>query len=249
MVSIVEFIHPIHNNDLRDICIAALYYSQQYENTGPLTVEQLREKLSQARIKHYQKINIAGVLARSAPYVHSVGKEGNRFLWTLTSSGETYIRELLNIPHSNVEIENDVSTLEKIVQKIPEPEVKRYVEESIKCLKIGALRATVVFLWSGAVRRIQEKILSCDNTKLNAALQKHDPKSRVVNQIDDFAYIKEKILLLCAQDLGIFDKGQRDILEVSLDLRNNCGHPGKYDPGSKKVSSYIEDLIGIVFVY
>jgi hypothetical protein len=36
-------------------------------------------------------------------------------------------------------------------------------------------------------------------------------------------------------------------LEEALNLRNRCGHPTKYRPGEKKVSSFIEDVAGIVF--
>jgi hypothetical protein len=53
--------------------------------------------------------------------------------------------------------------------------------------------------------------------------------------------------LLAAKDLGQLDKNQKDTLEEALDLRNRCGHPGKYKPGVKKVSSYIEDIVSIVF--
>ena len=40
---------------------------------------------------------------------------------------------------------------------------------------------------------------------------------------------------------------QRSVLEDCLNLRNKCGHPRKYKIGEKKVSSFIEDLVGIVF--
>ncbi len=53
--------------------------------------------------------------------------------------------------------------------------------------------------------------------------------------------------MLSAQELGLYDKNQRAVLEDCLNLRNKCGHPGKYKVGPKKVSSFIEDLIGIVF--
>jgi hypothetical protein len=36
-------------------------------------------------------------------------------------------------------------------------------------------------------------------------------------------------------------------MQQALDLRNQCGHPSNYRPGHKKVSAFIEDLIGIVF--
>ena len=50
-----------------------------------------------------------------------------------------------------------------------------------------------------------------------------------------------------AQDLGLFDKAEKTTLGEALDLRNRCGHPSKYVPGVKKVSSFIEDVVGIVF--
>jgi len=65
--------------------------------------------------------------------------------------------------------------------------------------------------------------------------------------IDDFFYAKESILLLVTQDVGLFDKNERGILEETLGLRNKCEHPGKYRPGPKKVSSFVEDVINVVF--
>jgi hypothetical protein len=84
-------------------------------------------------------------------------------------------------------------------------------------------------------------------SKLSAALLRHDPKARTVRKLDDFAHIREKVVLLATEDLGLFDKNQRTTLEDCLDLRNKCGHPSRYAPGPKKVSCFIEDLIGIVF--
>ena len=48
-------------------------------------------------------------------------------------------------------------------------------------------------------------------------------------------------------DLGEFDKNEKDTIEEALNLRNRCGHPGKYRPGIKKASSFIEDIISVVF--
>ena len=78
-----------------------------------------------------------------------------------------------------------------------------------------------------------------------AARLKHDPKARRVTTIDDFAYIKDRVSLLAVQDVGEIDKSQRTILGQGLELRNACGHPSKYRVGIKKVSSFIEDTVGI----
>jgi hypothetical protein len=82
---------------------------------------------------------------------------------------------------------------------------------------------------------------------LNAAVQKFDRKARTVNKVDDFAYLKDSTVLLVAKEVGEFDKNQKDILEECLNLRNKCGHPGKYAPRPFKVASFIEDLVTILF--
>ena len=76
---------------------------------------------------------------------------------------------------------------------------------------------------------------------------KFDPKAKPIKKVDDLVLVKESVLLLSLQELGLVDKNQRSVLEDCLNLRNKCGHPGKYKVGEKKVSSFIEDLVGIVF--
>jgi hypothetical protein len=162
-------------------------------------------------------------------------------------SGQDYVRDLLGLPDADPEIEHDVSSLQRIISKITNPEVVDYFEEALKCLSIGALRATIVFVWSGSIRTLQERILIKRQMDINNAIQKHDPKARNVSKIDHFSYIKDKVTLLAALELGLIDKNEKDILDETLNLRNKCGHPGKYKPGPKKTSSFIEDIINIVF--
>lgn len=126
--------------------------------------------------------------------------------------------------------------------------MRGYIEEAIKCLSVGALRAAVVFLWTGSIRTLQREAFAKGATKLNAAILKHDPKARTVKKLEDFAYIKDAVSLLAFQELGILDKGEKGALEEALNLRNRCGHPTSYVPGIKKASSFIEDVVGIVFV-
>jgi hypothetical protein len=246
-MTIVEFLHPLKNGSLRDICLGALYFSQRYENKDALTVEALRALLRRGRIPKTAKLNLADVLAKSAPYVDTAGKEGNRFLWTLTTTGQQFVRSMLSLPAAEPEIENDVTALRQLLKEIPDKDAADYIDEAIKCLSINALRASVVFLWAGAVKTIRDSVMSCGGSAVNTSLSKHDPKARQITRVDDLVYIKESTLILVAQDLGIYDKNERGVLEDCLELRNKCGHPGKYKIGPKKVSSFIEDLVGIVF--
>jgi hypothetical protein len=224
-----------------------MYFHERYEGASSLTVEALRALLKRARVPRIDKLNLANTLAKSAPYVDTPGKEGNRFLWSLTSTGQDYVRQLLDLPAKDIEIETDVSSLERLVSALSDFDTVDYLNEALKCLQINALRATVVFLWSGAVKKIRDDVFSYGIPKVNAAIVKFDPKGRPIQRLDDLVAVKESILLLSAQELGLYDKNQRSVLEDCLNLRNKCGHPGKYKVGPKKVSSFIEDLAGIVF--
>lgn len=247
-MKLVEFIAPLRKSTHRNRILALLYYSHRYANRNSLTTDQIRQALRQARAPSWRKVNVADVLAKSGHYVDSPGIEDNKRLWCLTPSGVGYVQELLNLPSAEPEIEHDIGTLSALVTKITDDKVKDYVEESIKCLQIGALRACVVFLWTGAIRAIHYKLLAYPTPNINNALKKHDPKARQVKAVDHFAYIKDKIALLAALELGIFDKNQKDTLNEALSLRNRCGHPSKYKPGVKKVSGFVEDVVSIVFM-
>jgi hypothetical protein len=247
-VTLVEFLFPLKQAGTKTICLGAMYYSQRYQNINAMTVEGLRTNLKRARIAKVEKLNLADILSKSAPYVDTIGKEGNRFLWALTDAGSEVVRSALNLPAHDIEVETDVSTIDAHIAKLNDEDVKDYLAESVKCLRVNALRASVVFLWSGAVKKIRDDIFTRGASAVTNAVQKFDPKSKDIKKVDDLVLIKESTLLLSAQELGLFDKNQRSVLESCLDLRNKCGHPGKYKVGPKRVSSFIEDVMGVVFV-
>lgn len=246
-MTIVEFLHPIKSKGIKNICLSAMYFNQRYQEGEALTIDGLRALLKRAKIPRAAKLNLAATLAQSAPYVDTVGKDGSRFLWALTDSGQSYVRELMDLPISDIEIENDVSSLESLISKIGDDDVSDYLKEAVKCLQVNALRACVVFMWSGAVKKIRDDVFACGVRSINPALTKFDPKAKLIKKSDDLVLTKESTLLLVSQELGLFDKNQRSVLEDCLNLRNRCGHPGKYKIGPKKVSSFLEDLVGVLF--
>jgi hypothetical protein len=246
-MTLAEFLAPLDRCSQREVCLAVLYYHQHYSDKPSLTVEEIRGELVRARLPRASKINVADVLNKSGAFVDSPGADGNRRLWQLTTSGEAHIRGKLNLPAPEPEIERDVATLRSLAAKVSDSVVRDYILEAIKCLSVGAIRAAIVFLWTGAIRTLQEESLTKYAAVLNAAIAKHDAKARTVNKLEDFAYIRDATALLAFQELGILDKGEKTTLGEGLDLRNRCGHPTKYIPGIKKASSFIEDLVGIVF--
>jgi DNA-binding MarR family transcriptional regulator len=246
-MTLVEFLAPLSGYGKSQArVLAVLYYKEQHENIKALTVDKIRTALQGARMPGAVKINIADILAKAGHAVDITGTENKKRLWSLTESGKGQVRELMGLQAADIEVERDIGTL-KLITTIMDAETKDYLQEALKCLGIGALRACIVFVWTGAIRAIQNQVLTFNLILVNAALIKHDPKVRKVTRLDDFAYIKDSLTLLAARELGVLDKNEKDTLEEALNLRNRCGHPSNYKPGVKKTSSFIEDVVSIVF--
>lgn len=224
-MTLVEFLHPVKGNSNRDKCLAVLYYKHRYAQVESLTAEQIKQALVHSRIPRAKFVNVADVLAKSGALVDSPGSTGAARLWRLTDVGKEHIRSLMGLPESEPEIEHDVSSLNKLIAKISDPVVKGFISESVTCLQVGALKAAIVFLWAGAVRTLQEKVIAKGIPQVNAAIVVHDLKARQVKKLDDFQYIKDKVFLLAAEGVGVLDKAERTTLGEVLDLRNKCGHP------------------------
>lgn len=245
-MTLVEFLAQLTKPTNQAKILGVLYFKERYESTPGLTIEQIKQSLKSARIQRAAKINFSDVLIKAGALVDTSGMAGSSRLWTLTETGRQHVRELANLPSSDPEVEHDVQTLRILVARITDADVKDYLEESIKCFQVGALRAGVVFVWSATIRTIQHEVLTQGDAKVNGAIQKHAPKAKHISTIDHFAYVEDSITLLAAKDLGFYDKSEAGTLKEALDLRNKCGHPGKYRPGIKKVGSFLEDVISLV---
>ena len=121
-----------------------------------------------------------------------------------------------------------------------------YLLEAVKCLDAGAYRAGIIFIWNYAIRNIHHKLLTHSLNSLNQAISRHVNNAKQITTEDDFAFIKESVVLMVTVDLGVFDKNQKKVLEDCLGIRNSCGHPGKYFPTQAKAKAFIEDIINIL---
>lgn len=246
-MTFVEFIAPLRGKSYRSLVLASMYFLHRYENRESMRAEEIRALLTAGRVPKARAMNVPDVLNRSGASVDSPGSDGVRRLWVLTETGFREVREMLDLPEADPEIEHDVSLLQKLAATVTDADARTFIEEAIRCLQVGALRAAVVFLWSGAVRTLHQRAWSKGAGAVNAAVRKHDPRSPVVKKVDDFANVRDAVFLKALQELGVVDKGEKGTLEDGLNLRNRCGHPTKYKPGEKKASSFIEDVVGVVF--
>lgn len=246
-MTFVEFVAPLTQASYRNKVLAAMYWLHRYEDAELMTTDEIRKLLVSARVPKAKRMNVAVVLNRSGALVDSPGVVEAKRVWRLTDTGFAEVRRLLDLPEAEPEIEHDVTTLTRLAASVADDNARSFIEEAIVCLRFGALRAAVVFLWSGAIRTLHQEAWALGAAKVDAAIRTHDPKARALRKADDFANVKDSVALKAFHDLGMIDKGQRATLEEALNLRNRCGHPTKYRPGEKKTSSFIEDVAGIVF--
>lgn len=236
-----EFLHPVRNNPKRVGALATLYYFKHEKDVPEMTTGEVKAALVKAQIPRARKANLSDVLAKLVPWVDRV-PQGR---WKITASGEERVRAWLHLEDDA--LTEDVGSLGRLSHGLEDEVTRDYVDEAIACLRTEARRAAVVFLWAGVVHEIRERIWSTASKKeIEAALQTHNPKARFRKK-DDFSLVKDSTLIELSGDLSIFDKSERKRLTEALNLRNDCGHPVKYKPGEKKVSSFIEDLLQVVF--
>ncbi|SDG95176.1 Site-specific recombinase XerD [Flavobacterium omnivorum] len=142
----------------------------------------------------------------------------------------------------------DTTDLEYILSKVTDEEERDYLKEGLRCFKANALRAGVIFLWTASVYKIQKMCLTQSLGFINTELKKIYPKAKEIKVIDDFGYIKDEYLLELACKLKLLDKTKKEELKnTCLDLRNKCGHPGKYKPKGQKIKAFVEDIIGMLY--
>lgn len=245
-MTLVEFLYPVRKGKRGPQVLAVLYYFKHHQGQDSMRVGEIRQALIDARIPQARTINITQVLNEAVPFTNRVGPRGT---WEITGKGEEEVRDWLALPapEAEPEAEHDTGALERLAKNVQDDVVRDYVEEAIKCHKVGALRASVVFLWSGAVYTIREAIWSGFTTKqIAAALQKHNNRAKFAKKAD-FEYVNDALLIEAAVELGVYARSEKKRLNEALDLRNDCGHPVKYRPGVHKVSGFIEDVVGIVF--
>lgn len=230
----------------QDRVLVALWWLEQSGNT-PATAAQVAEELTHARVPNAKNWNVPARLHSAGALVDATPASKPR-AWHLTKTGTSYVSALL--PGGTVVMDANARSqaeLRGVLLRIRDLELRSYVEEAITCIEAAALRAAAVMAWAGALATIQVEMIALGASRADPAIRRHDAKSRAISGLDDLQYVKESTLLLAAQDLNLFDKGERQMLEQCLDLRNKCGHPGRYSPGAQKVAAMVEDLTAIVY--
>jgi hypothetical protein len=148
--------------------------------------------------------------------------------------------------------------LRKLVQPIADPELLKYLDESIRCAETNCVRASVVLAWCAVAHMVHGKLTSLGIDTLNAefAKMKADKglmfkaftKDYVFSSVPDVQEAADAHLILLCRFLTYLDDTQYKHLKAALDLRNGCGHPTGYQPDPVKLQAYYADIVQLILL-
>jgi hypothetical protein len=149
-------------------------------------------------------------------------------------------------------------TLRRLVQPVSDPELLKYLDESIRCAESDCVRASVVLAWCAVAHVIHRKLISFGIQTLNAefARMKTERGQMFRSFSKDYVFSTEldvqeaadaHLILLC-RFLALLDDTQYRHLKGALDLRNGCSHPTGYQPDPVKLQAYYADIVQLVLL-
>jgi hypothetical protein len=212
------------------------------EPQRPRELADIRLVAQEAGWPQAKKANLSAYLAQAKGLVAKMPTG-----WKLTDAGKLHVVKAAKLP-SGPAPPASTSKLRAHLPKIQNADVATFVEESIKCLEYGLLRAAAVMSWVGAVGVLYDYVLKNKLAEFNAAgAAKHQGKWKPVATFDDLADIKESNFLELAESGSVIGKSVKKELQACLDFRNGCGHPNSLAIGEPRVSTHIDQLIRNVF--
>jgi hypothetical protein len=136
------------------------------------------------------------------------------------------------------------------IAKLTEENRRRFMEEAISCLGVGARRATVLMVWAGTVDHLYDYVHTHKRDDFNAALHKRPdkPGRLTIATKDDFSDMKESVFIEVCRSARIISGDVRKILDQKLDIRNTYAHAASVEIGKTKVVDFIEDLVDNVML-
>jgi hypothetical protein len=220
-----------------------------------LPVAGLLEASSIVDTAELQEVSNAWVALVKAANSASPKKQYKALLKTIITKTES---ELLHKFIKASAIQTIGDTLRRIVQPIADPELLKYLDESIRCAETNCVRASVVLAWCAIAHMIHKKLTSLGITTVNAefAKMKADKglmfrsftKEYIFSTEPDVQEATDAHLILLCRFLTYLDDTQYKHLKAALDLRNGCSHPTGYQPDPVKLQAYYADITQLVLL-
>jgi len=140
-----------------------------------------------------------------------------------------------------------MADLRALIRTAASPEVVSFLNEAVRCLEIGALRATAIMAWAGAVSELHDAATEYGLKEFEQAARTINPKAHGLAKKDDLQYFDDELLIRSMEKIGFINRTQAGLLLQQLKRRNAYAHPSGVEPSPEEVRALIAELTRIVF--
>lgn len=141
-----------------------------------------------------------------------------------------------------------------VMALVPGVDEQDFMKEAEICLRHDAGRATIIMVWCVGFYHLCQFVLKHHLTAFNAAFPKHypglhkDAKVKVMNTYDDFAALKESVIIDICKRENIVNQNVAKILFEKLEKRNQAAHPSTVKIGQLQAENFIDELVNNVIL-
>lgn len=150
----------------------------------------------------------------------------------------------------------NIKELIVLLEDIPYPDQKNYLDEAIRCANADCLRGSIVLGWSAVMHHIHCKIEEIGFKKFNDQMEELKKKRGRFKSFSGFAPIEsmndiretpDRLILVVLDGMYLIDPNEKRRLENCLDMRIHASHPGDAPIKFPNLVSFYSDLAEIVF--
>jgi hypothetical protein len=235
LLTIDQLKQAVHNKgvtktDTALLCVAAA-------GAKAISSAQVKKLAIDAGVKGAKKINFAA-------HLHSTEDKAFKTPdgWELTEEGRKHVASLAAVELSISPAAAEAQALRALLPKLKNDEAKAFLLEAVVCAEQSLFRAAVVLSWEGAMSLMHEQVVAKYLAAFNAEALRRDAGWKTAKTTDHVGRMNEATFLQVAEMLGMIGKNVKQELEVSLKLRNGCGHPNSLKVGPNKVAAHLETL-------
>jgi len=142
--------------------------------------------------------------------------------------------------------------LADLPNQVPDLAERTFLDETIRCFRAGAFRATIVMAWNLSYHHLCDFVLRKYLVEFNAQWPKSMPKHyldcriKAIGAYDDFGELKESQVVQICRLANIINNDLRKILDEKLGKRNSAAHPSSVTIAPHTAEEYIIDLVNNV---
>jgi hypothetical protein len=171
----------------------------------------------------------------------------NRFDWLISYNRPEPLAPATPQIQSRQPAAQLIGDLHGLIATIGRAEIASFLDEAVRCLEVGAFRATAIMVWAGAIAVLQDAADQHGLKRIEKAARLVNPKAHDLRHRNDLQYFTDDLLLNTLEKAGLLNKTELGLLLQQLKRRNAYAHPSGVEPSVEEVRAMIAELVRIVF--